>query len=291
MASPVILDIKVRQASRREVLHSLCSNAITTQKAAELLAAITEFRIEELDPGDTNSKHVNCESEVKDTWDAIFFDARDNPSHQDLLVEVLMHMSRLSTPHFANGQKAEANGQKLWSELPELRWAGRESWEAPMRMRDAAPWETVDRALSIANFVNINAFLARQQATTLPCLGNSLLALWTFRAALEYPGISREAMSPLDFFLPGAAVWTEIAGEQLYKLEEEFPHGGNKGRPGLGGPLWEGMYGFCGRRWALWRRRFGELADETKLDDVLRNLSARAEARMKEIEEQVGSQI
>ncbi|KAK4553645.1 hypothetical protein LTR86_009143 [Recurvomyces mirabilis] len=284
MAQWVIDQLNVRLQSRRDVLISLLSNEITTQRAAEDLAAITESRIGELDSNNTDSTLQNCDSVIEDTWLVIYFHARNNPLHQDLLVEVLLDMSKLPTPRFVNGTKAEANGQKFWSELPELRWAGRENWEDPIRMRAAPPWETSDRAQSIANFVNINAFLARQQATGISCLDHSLLALWTFRAALEYPGIERAKMSPLDFNLPSAAVWIEIAGEQLYALEKEFPHGGNRGRPGLGGPLWEGRYGFCGERWTHWRRRFGELADEDELEHELKDLSARAEAKMKEIE-------
>ncbi|KAK3671616.1 hypothetical protein LTR78_008539 [Recurvomyces mirabilis] len=284
MAQWVIDQLNARLQSRRDILHSLFSNEITTQQAAEDLATITESRIEELDPDSTDPTEQNCNSVIEDTWLVIYFHARDNPSHQDLLVEVLLHMSKLPTPRFVNGTKAEANGQKLWSELPEIRWIGREHWEAPIRMRAAPPWETSDRAQSIANFVNINAFLARQQATGLSFLDHSLLALWTFRAALEYPSIERAKMSPLDFNVPGAAVWIEIAGEHLFGMEKEFPHGGNQGRPGLGGPLWDGMYGFCGERWALWRRRFGELADASELEHELRDLSSRAEAKMKEIE-------
>lgn len=228
--------------------------------------------------------HDDSNTIVEDTWDVIFFHARSNPSHQDRLVEVLVHMSRLPTPQLTNGMSPSVNAQRLWHQLPEVRWSAREHWEAPIRMRNAPPWETSDRAQAVANFVNANAFIARQHVTDLNCLDNSLLALWTFRSALEYPGIQRDKMMGLDFFLSGAAVWIEIAGEQLYALEKEFAHGGNQGRPGLGGPLWDGMYGFCGERWALWRRRFGELADESELENELRDLSARAEARMKEIE-------
>jgi len=284
MAQWVIDRFNARVQSEEDVLQSLFTNEITTEQAAKNLAAITESCINELTLGDTDPMHDSCDSEVEDIWSAIFFDARANPDHQDVLVEVLVHMSNLPTPNFANGKIPVVNGQTLWSQLPEIRWIGREHWDAPIRMRAAPPWETSDRAQSIANFVNINAFLARQQVTGLSCLNNSLQALWTFREALEYPGIERGNMFPLDFLLPGSAVWIEIAGEQLYLMEKEFPHGGNQGRPGLGGPLWDGMYGFCGERWALWRRRFGELAEESDLEHELKDLSSRAEAKMKEIE-------
>ncbi|KAK5109631.1 hypothetical protein LTR62_006868 [Meristemomyces frigidus] len=239
MAHPVTQPFLARLESRFNDLRSLSANKITPQETAKRLAAITESGLAEYEP-DPNQYSPYATTILSDDWDAIHLYAWDRPEDQDMLVEVLICMSRLPRPSGAASEAIKGSDFMLWSGLTGVRWASRESWEAPTRMRNAPPWETTDRPQSIAHFVNINAFLARLQATNLPALDASLMGLWTLREALEHPGVRQSRHEPPDFFLPAAAVWIDVVGAQIYEWDYEFAHGGNRGRPGLGGPLWEG---------------------------------------------------
>jgi len=146
---------------------------------------------------------------------------------------------------------------------------------------------SIDRPSVIAEYGNVNKFLAHLMTTNVPVFNFSIFCLWAMRAALETPMVHvRPDHDTPDITLPAAAAWISIAGVQMYGWDEEFPHGPKVGAPGSGGPLWNGKHGFCKERWHLWSRRFGELAssDSDKITDDLRTIAKQAETRMAEIE-------
>ena len=143
----------------------------------------------------------------------------------------------------------------------------------------------------IEYFLNANKFCARLKLAGHPTFeGFDLFGLWTMRSALEDRSTlyDDDPNDPPDVFIPAAAAWIAIAGSQMYQWDKEFEYGGNRGQPGRGGPLWNGRQGFAKRRFHLWRRRFGELAQSGVLSDELRTTARRAEMRMDEIETEAG---
>jgi hypothetical protein len=115
----------------------------------------------------------------------------------------------------------------------------------------------------------------------------SFFALWTVRDALEYPlpcpATPRQHHRSLCS-VPAAVRLIEVAGRLPWSWDQEFEYGPSKGNPGGGGPLWGRKRGFCGERWDLWRRRFGELSAGEWLDGECRDGARRAADIMKKIE-------
>lgn len=95
-----------------------------------------------------------------------------------------------------------------------------------------------------------------------------LFILWTFRDALEHPSDTPPHGSggwAMDCFVPAAAKLIEIAGPKISGWHHEYEYGPRVMMdPGKGGPLWNGSHGFCRERWTFWRKRFFELARETR---------------------------
>jgi len=149
------------------------------------------------------------------------------------------------------------------------------------------PKTSPNRPKVIAEYENVNKFLAHLMITTVPAFSFSIFALWAMRAALETPLVHlRPEHDTPDITLPAAAAWISVAGAQIYGWDEEFSHGPKVGAPGSSGPLWNGKHGLCKERWQLWGKRFGELtsSESDQITDDLRIVARHAEARMAEIE-------
>jgi len=82
----------------------------------------------------------------------------------------------------------------------------------------------------------------------------------------------------LDVWVPAAAQWFEIAGEQLYKRSKI---GDNHFRC-RSGELWKGSDGFSLERWELWIERFGQIAE---MDEISEQTSKIARAMARKLEE------
>jgi len=100
------------------------------------------------------------------------------------------------------------------------------------------PKRSPNRPKVIAEYKNVNKFLAHLMITTVPAFSFSIFALWAMRAALETPLVHlRPEHDTPDITLPAAAAWISVAGAHIYGWDEEFPHGPKVGAPGSGGPL------------------------------------------------------
>lgn len=111
-----------------------------------------------------------------------------------------------------------------------------------------------------------------------------MFAIWTLRKLEQRkaPPGSEDPLDALEVFVPAAAAWISVVGDQMYWWDEEF------GRAGRGGPLWgDRKHGFCEERWKLWRKRFGEIAEmRDGVSEHLKTVAKYAEKRMLEIEEE-----
>ena len=90
-------------------------------------------------------------------------------------------------------------------------------------------------------------------------------------------------------YVPPAATWILIAGEQIHALCKE-DHDRKDGAPGVTPYhdewLWGKGRGYSSDRWAFWKKRFGEIAKmETEgLEEGVRHVAAKAAERMGEID-------
>jgi hypothetical protein len=139
--------------------------------------------------------------------------------------------------------------------------------------------DTPKRQTVIEGFVAVNELLAILIMHNEKRFEYRLFALWTFRSALERPSwigteVDREAS--LKCYVKGAAKLVEIAGSRIRRWDHEYEYGPLVGDPGSGGDLWEGKRRFCRERWAVWRRRFGELSCEVGLGGEVRGSARRA---------------
>ncbi len=119
----------------------------------------------------------------------------------------------------------------------------------------------------------------------------SLWGLWALRDALEYvpdhdldSTVFRSQGWRQDIYVPLAAIWIKCAGRMLYRRVLCRGHEEWEGNLAKGGNLWVGRRGFCRERWALWKRRFGEIAGFEQPTKVTRELARKAKEMMEVIE-------
>lgn len=142
-------------------------------------------------------------------------------------------------------------------------------------------------------YANLNYFFAR-------LTGEGIFDFWIYciynmRDALENvqqddgpndahrPGT---AVQKYDARAPAAAVWVFALGKKLYRKEEDLtPTSPNQGNPAKGGKLWEGKPGFSKERWALWKKRFGEISQMEEVSEETRKVAAKAFDAMNEAEQ------
>jgi hypothetical protein len=121
-----------------------------------------------------------------------------------------------------------------------------------------------------------------------------IYCIWEMRSALETPHEddapdgshhSGTAIQKYNATIPSAAVWIFAAGKQIYEREYDLtPKSKTEGNPGKGGPLWEGKPEFSKQRWALWKKRFGELADMEGLTEEVKGIAKEATEAMDRID-------
>ena len=80
-------------------------------------------------------------------------------------------------------------------------------------------------------------------------------------------------------YVPPAATWILLAGETIYGLCKSDPKSVPKDEW-----VWGKSPGYSVGRWALWKKRFGELAIREGLEDRVKDLAARAVSEMDRIE-------
>ncbi|KAI4649572.1 hypothetical protein J4E93_003892 [Alternaria ventricosa] len=108
--------------------------------------------------------------------------------------------------------------------------------------------------------------------------------IWEMRSALETPhkdDSKGTAIQKYNAFIPSAAVWIFAMGKQVYERDQDLtPKKATEGNPGSGGPLWEGRAEFSKQRWALWKKRFVELAEMEGLTEEVRGIAKEAAEKM-----------
>jgi hypothetical protein len=134
-----------------------------------------------------------------------------------------------------------------------------------------------------ANMLYFYALLTREGI-----LNCWIYCIWEMREALEKPhkddaatrylsSNSGTAVQKYNAQVPAAAVWVFALGKELYQREIDLtPKSKLHGRPALGGPLWKGGQEFSKERWALWKKRFGEVAEMEGLSEEVRGIAREA---------------
>lgn len=116
-----------------------------------------------------------------------------------------------------------------------------------------------------------------------------IYCIWMMREALEYShkdDTGSTASQKYDSHVPAAAVWVFALGKQLYDREEDLsPTRPGQGNPGRGGNLWNGRPEFSKARWALWKKRFGEISDMNGVSNETRAIAKEAYNAMAGCEE------
>lgn len=173
-------------------------------------------------------------------------------------------------------------GRRVWEDLPLF---GMEVNEE-INCFDPPPFESPKRPEVVRRFTNANAFFATSATKDVPAMqAAGMQGLWIMRAALEEPVIwPPMETTHLDADVPAAAAWIHNAGQAMLTWEFEYESGPLRGDPGRGGPLWSGQHGFCKERWALWKKRFYEVAEMDELPEDLRGVAKSAAEEMEEVE-------
>ncbi|MCJ1423539.1 hypothetical protein MMC29_001423 [Sticta canariensis] len=87
-------------------------------------------------------------------------------------------------------------------------------------------------------------------------------------------------------YVPAAANWILLAGQRIYELCKS-DYNRKDGAPGLSLDeiewLWDKGRGYSLGRWALWKKRFGEVAITQGLQDGVRDLDASTQLRTVQI--------
>lgn len=251
-------------ASQYAVLQDLFASKISLQNATDKLASV--------------SLSDDC---LSLTWNLIITHACKFPEHQDRLIDVLVHLSKLPDALTGKDEPLKKYDMQIWRDLPMLCWDFRDEWN----LQPIPSPPPNDRQEAILSYVNLNKFTALLMATEEPVFNYSWFALITLRTALETPPNELPETDPLDAYVQAAAVWMETIGIEIYEWDEEYEHGPLVGAPGRGGPLWKGKHGFCEQRWQFWRERFGELASlDDKLGEEAKTAAREAELIMRDIE-------
>ncbi|OCK80675.1 hypothetical protein K432DRAFT_381990 [Lepidopterella palustris CBS 459.81] len=249
-------------------------------------------------PVDDGEKHDSTEGLLWDLWYTILHFAKRTPwrdaASQTKLVNLVKTLkARPDPPSPQNTTKALRNdwiwsSGSLWSNLIMLGPSARECWN------DSPGCGAGFLVPEIHAWTNVNAFVARLTREGLADFW--LYAIWAMRPALEekhsdYEVAHKRATAAvnMDALVPAAAVWVLVAGRELWEKREDLTRTNkNEGDPAKGGEMWKGKSEFSRERWAFWRRRFGEEAENGELSEETRRIAKEAAERMEEIEREGG---
>ncbi|KAF2794083.1 hypothetical protein K505DRAFT_324988 [Melanomma pulvis-pyrius CBS 109.77] len=143
-------------------------------------------------------------------------------------------------------------------------------------------------------WTNVNYFLARIEKERILGSLEPIYGLYALREALEKahkddgpndahkPGT---VIEKYNAYVPAAAVWVLVLRKDLYELEKDMaPTNPNQGNPARGGELWKGKAEFSKERWALWKKRFGEIRKQEELDQETRDIAREAFEAMDQVD-------
>jgi hypothetical protein len=148
---------------------------------------------------------------------------------------------------------------------------------------------TLPEAHAYTNMIYFYALLFKSGAA-----GFWIYCIWEMRSALEDileddpPERGHKPGTRIEKFearVPAAAVFVFAVGKEVYAREEDLTETRpNYGNPGKGGKLWTGKPEFSKERWALWKKRFGEVSELEELSEEVRAIAKEAAEAMDRIE-------
>lgn len=145
----------------------------------------------------------------------------------------------------------EADIEPGWSETP-----------------DEGDWTDTQRA----TLLNVTTFGALYLAYGRQSIGMPFHAEVSLMEGIEVPYQTPEQQRRAATNVPPAATWVLLAGEKIYELcTNDYDREDDKGR------------GYSLGRWALWKKRFRETAENQELTVVVKDIASKAASEMERI--------
>ena len=136
-------------------------------------------------------------------------------------------------------------------------------------MADEGDWTDTQRA----TLLNVTTFGALYLAHGRQSIGMPFHAEVSLMEGIEVPYQTPEQQRRGMTNVPPAATWVLVAGEKIYELcKNDYDRKDDKGR------------GYSLGRWALWKKRFSEIAENQELKDGIKDVALRAASEMERIE-------
>jgi hypothetical protein len=279
--------------SQKALLRDLFDGRLCIQTAAERLTAIVVPEPPPDQVDDDNDDDDDTMADIEAMWRIILGSLEDAPDRAQIVCDLIICISQLPPVLTRSGQQLCGNNepaQRVWEDTPCLGISLRDEWNSESYLSAfeiralthcdvQLDIETPRQGLEIKRFTTVNELIARLMLHDEKKFNYSWFALWTMRNALEYPlpySADPRQNQPSLCSIPVAVRLVEIAGRLIFRWDHEFKHGPSEGRPGMGGPLWNGKRDFCRGRWDLWCRRFVDLSSEEWLDEEYRDGAKRA---------------
>ncbi|KAI6864610.1 hypothetical protein KC343_g6071 [Hortaea werneckii] len=264
------------------VLEQLFDGKASTQETADGLASVA------LSQGTSED---DLAAGIGLIWATIIISAKEKPDHIEQLGDVLVKIAQLPDAVDEHGSPLILYGMQIWHRMPTFSWELNDEYNGfhipTDEQRQLLPpaRRNVSSSELVTQLANLNTLVAMLTKTRLQAFDFSLFALWTMRAALEIPVDKTRSDQPLDAWIPAAAAWIRITGDQVFRWGHEYPSGPLEGAPGKGGPMWQGKHGLCHERWQLWHSRFQYLGTKDQVVDAeTRKTAKEAADRMAAIE-------
>jgi hypothetical protein len=258
----------------------------TRNVAYRLLAPINEAYARGVEKSSLLPTYTSVKGSCSTLWGIILDLAAQIPHkhcYQDLLVDLLQEIKSFSgVLDKWTGQSGTINGSRLWDQLPMLGPEMHHAWcIGPYEGQGNGEPYGSKYHWTRGEFANLNAFAARLNARGVRDMDREAIRM--FRATLETPASARV----INDLLPSAVVYIRYAGRQIYCSKRWKLAEGDRGMSVFwAGELYQGLEGFCKRRWSFWKDRLGKVSQRGDLEECTRDLAKEAVELMKDIEEE-----
>ncbi|MCJ1462811.1 hypothetical protein MMC07_001414 [Pseudocyphellaria aurata] len=205
------------------------------------------------------------------------------------LVNLLNSISQLPDMTDEHGNALTPNWTSagvFWRDLPELTMMFRE-YAIDIEPEDEIDGNWDAQAMPLLNATTFGAmYLAKGKQP----IGMYFHAEISLMLGIEVPYETLDQQRRAAMYVPLAATWILLAGKELYELcKNDYDR--KDGAPGCTpyGEEWlrgKGR-GYSLGRWALWKKRFGEIALTQGLPDDVKDISARVNSKIGEIDGQI----
>jgi hypothetical protein len=254
------------------IVQEYLSNKLDVKEATEKLLAPINSAILKL--------YKNLD--LGDLWYSIVHSAKRLPFRDVAGLTKLVELMRAIK---ANKPPPDAARKDLFLNLSEFYMCARESMND---VPGGGSGYTLPEAHAYANMVYFYALLTKEKVAEF-----WIYCIWEMRGALE--NVPKDDHPQRDHVgtviqiyesrVPGAATWVFAMGKEVYAREQDLTETRpTHGNPGAGGELWTGRAEFSKERWALWKSRFGEVAQMEELSEEVRGIAREAAEAMAKIE-------